>query len=147
MTRPTRKQRVQTARRQPRLGAMLSMELLLVLPVLLILLAALVEFSLIWSANSKVKAASQLGCRVATLPATHPDVAEQVIREKVNETLDKSSLVENHELEFVLGAYTGDKVSVRVRVPMKAVAPDLLSFVGLGLEDRVIVATTVMRKE
>ena len=34
-----------------------------------------------------------------------------------------------------------------VKVPMKAAAPDLLSFIGFGLRDREMSAQAVMRKE
>jgi hypothetical protein len=138
---------VRSARRRSRHGALLSMELLLILPVVMILLSALVEFSLIWSANSKIKAASRLACRVATLPSTQPLVAEYVIREKVIEVLESPKLVDACKMDCHMGQYTGDPCTVVVSVPMKAITPDLLSFVGLGLKEREIVARTVMRKE
>ena len=40
-----------------------------------------------------------------------------------------------------------DPVTVEVRVPMDAAAPDLLRFFGFSLRNRMLLAKTTMRKE
>jgi hypothetical protein len=134
-------------RTRPRKGAIQTVELLLVLPILLGLLFAIIEFGLLLSANQRLKMASQLACRVGTLPADDPVEREQAIRRAAKGALGKPHLIRAHRLEFDAGRYTGDPVVVEIRLPMKAAAPDLLAVLGLGLKDRELLARTVMRKE
>ena len=126
-----------------RRGAILSMELIFVLPIVIGLLFAIVEFSMLWSASHLVKAASTAGCRVATFPGSNL----AAVQESVAMALGKPALAQNCQIEVQGGFASGDEVSVAVRVPMAAAAPDLLGFFGFGLNDRLLVAQTVMRKE
>ena len=113
----------QTRRRRScgrrRIGAVLSMELILVLPIALAMIFAMIEVGMLWAAGQRVNEAAAAGCRTASFrgadvkPAT-PEAPE---------------------------------VCVTVSVPMKSAAPDLLKFIGFGLGDRRIVAQTIMRKE
>ena len=61
--------------------------------------------------------------------------------------MGKPALIQNCLVEVQGGRNSGDEVSVVVRVPMSAAAPDLLGFFGFRLQDRMLVAQTVMRKE
>ena len=130
-----------------RVGAILSIELLLVLPVLAAMCFGVAELSLLLMAMQRVQSASSAACRVATLPATDPVVLERAVRDAAARALAKASLVRTYEIRFQLGQYAGDPVVVEVRVPMKAAAPDLLKIVGFTLEGRQLVAQTVMRKQ
>lgn len=126
-----------------RRGAVLTLELLWVLPIVLGLLFALVEFGLLWSASHVVKDAATAGCRVATFPGAD----EQAVRHAIERTLQRRSLVASYRVQVERGRRAGDEARVRVEVPMGAASPDLLRFLGLGLRGRTLSAVTVMRME
>lgn len=121
----------------------MSMELVFVLPILLGLLLAIVEFGMLWSANQRVKQAANAAARVATFPGTNTAAVTQAAAL----ALDKKPLVESMQCAVAGGAYSGDMVAVRISVPMRAAAPDLLSFLGFSLNNRYLLAETIMRKE
>ncbi len=120
---------------------------MLALPLLIILLCAVVEFSMLWSANHLVKAASHAGCRVATLPAGHPAESEAAVRQAAAAALVRGRLVAAHQITFESGPFTGDPVMCEVRLPMNVAAPNMLAIIGFNLDGRELVARTVMRKE
>ena len=126
-----------------RRGAVLSMELLLVLPIVAGLLLALVEFSMLWSANQRVKLAANAGARVASFSGSNLPAVEQAAALALN----KRSLLQTMQVAVQGGQHTGDLVCVRVAVPMRAAAPDLLSLFGFSLANRQLSAETIMRKE
>jgi len=129
--------------RPKRAGAILSTELLLVLPILTAILFAFVEFSMLWAGNQQVVAAARAGCRVASMQGATVEEVERV----VHLTLGRPRYVAASQVEVLLGKHTGDPVAVEVRLPMAAVAPDLLALLGFRLGDRELVADMVMRKE
>ena len=135
------------ASRQRRAGALLSFELLFVLPICTALVFAVAEFALLWSANNQLKTASQQGCRVGTLPANDPDAQLAAVQATVVETLGQQQLIDQHTLEFAPGMHTGDLVACQITVPMTAASPDLLQVIGFSLDGRNLVARTVMRAE
>jgi len=139
-----RKNRVAKHRRR---GVLVSAELTLALPIVVILLCAVVELSMLWSVNHLVKAASQAGCRVACLPSGHPTDSETAAYETVANVLGKQRLVDAHFVTLEPGRFTGDPVICEVRLPMGAAAPNMLAMFGFSLEGRELVARTVMRKE
>lgn len=126
-----------------RTGAILSTELLFILPLMCCLFFAMLEFGLLWSANGQVKLASRIGCRVATLPGSDADE----IKRAVLKTLDRPGLRESCEIVVEGGSVTGDTVTVEVCVPMSCAAPDLLEIFGFSLDNRTLIGRTVMRKE
>lgn len=134
-------------RRRRRAGAVFSVELLLALPIVAACFFAIVEFSLLLSATHKVEAASRSACRVAILPSEDPAESELAVRRAAEWALGKPRLRSAYRLMCKRGRYTGDPVIVRIRVPMKAAAPDLLAMIGFGLEGRYLTAETAMRKE
>jgi Flp pilus assembly protein TadG len=104
---------------QSRRQGVISMELILTLPILLMLLLGIFEFSFLMSARGDVVQASRAGCRLATLNGVVPeDVENEVVR--------------------TLGT---------VRVPMAAVAPNLLWPLGYNLQGRDLISQTRMLKE
>jgi len=133
--------------RRERCGALLSIELMLVLPVVIILLLAIVEFSMLWSANQLVKTASHAGCRVATLPAVSLEETEAAAERAVTVALAKRPLINAYRLRLESGQFAGDAVCCEVRLPMAAAAPNLLAVFGFDLDGRELVARSVMRKE
>ena len=139
-----RRRRLRPGRRT---GAILSAELLLVMPILLALCLGVTELSLLLMGMQRVEAASSAACRVCTLPATDAVVREQAARQAATRALAKATLVSSYDLQIDPGLYAGDPVTVEVRVPMTAAAPDLLKIVGFSLANRQLVARTVMRKQ
>lgn len=126
-----------------RRGALLSMELVLVLPIVMTLFLAMIEFSLLWSANQRVKEASTAGCRVATFTGSNLTA----VREAVEFALQKQALVSNYKVDVDGGDCSGEPISVTVHVPMQAASPDMLCMFGFQLSGRHLHAQTIMRRE
>jgi hypothetical protein len=137
------------ARRAERRGALLSVELLLVLPILAGLFFGVVEFGLLLLNRERVEAACHEACRVATHAGRDHDPAllDKEMRAAAEQVLAKRCLVRHYRLRVDPEGSGGDRVAVELRVPMKAAAPDLLKFLGITLEGRQLVARSVMRKE
>ena len=130
-----------------RRGAVFSVELLLILPLLTAIFFGLVEVSQILSARQQIAVASRVACRVGTLPASSPADLEQAVRCAAKRALADSALAASFRMAFVPGEHSGDPVSVTICVPMKAASPNLLASLGFTLEGRSLSVTTVMRKE
>lgn len=146
---PTIMHRIAPLVRRParRRGALFCAELLFVLPIVVGLLIAMVEFGLVSMANQRVKAASAAACRVATLPSHSLEATQLAAEAAAVRALDSPALARAYELELVPGLLTGDPVVCEVRLPMTAAAPDALRFFGFSLQGRELSARTVMRKE
>lgn len=118
------------------------MELAMTLPIFLIVLLGVLEFSLLFFARGSVVEASRIGAR----HASYRGVSEQDVKNRVREVLSPQL---HHGL--VVEAYrTSERkgiATVIVRVPMAAAAPDLLWPVGFGLRGREIIAETRMVME
>ena len=130
-------------RSRRRRGAVLSIELLFVLPIALTVLLAIIEFSMLWSARQLVEAAAAVGCR----EATYPGASMPTVRRAIERSLVRRNLIESYRVEVQGGARSGDEVQLVVRVPMATAAPDLLAMFGYRLQDQEIVAQAVMRRE
>jgi hypothetical protein len=133
--------------RRDRAGAVFSLELLLVLPILLTVCFGVVELSLLLMGMQRVQAASSAACRIGTLPASDPIAQDQAMREAAAYALGTVGLADSYEMRARLGQYAGDPVVVEVTVPMSAAAPDLLKIVGFSLEGREMAAQTQMCKQ
>jgi hypothetical protein len=130
-----------------RRGAVLSFELLLVLPVAVALVVALCEFGMLWAGAHKVHLAAQAACRVGTRPCSDPALHQQAVQQAAERALVDKRLGASHRLTFVPGEHTGDPVIVEIRVPMGAAAPDMLAMFGFSLKDRYLESRVVMAKE
>ena len=128
-------------------GVLQSVELLFVFPVLLIVFFAILEFGFLWSANIRVKAASQAGCRVATLPAETSEELIRAVHRITAQSLGNANLARHSQVLLEAAEHSGDPVVAEVRLPMSAAAPDLLAVFGFRLDGRELVGRTVMRKE
>lgn len=126
-----------------RLGAVLSMELIFVLPIVLALILASVEFGMLWSSGRRVEEAAAAGCRTASFRGAD----ESAVRRSVERALDRASLVKNYAIDVRRDVPNPNEVCVTVKVPMKAAAPDMLGIIGFTLGSRTITAQSVMRKE
>jgi len=130
-----------------RKGAVLSLELLFVLPILSVICFAMVELSFLLMGEQRVQAASVAACRVGTLPASNAAAQQQAMRDAAAGALGDASLAASYQMQFEPGQYAGDPVIVEVSVPMTAAAPDLLKIIGFSLEGRQLVAQTQMCKQ
>jgi len=124
-----------------------TIELLLLLPVLLAVVAAGVEFGLGIAAQQKLTAASALGARVASQQG---DLA--AVKSAVHAALGtggwESAVIEAN-LSDASGAPlpSGADVVVIVTLDAGAVVPDMLGFVGLSLKGVRLTGRTLLRKE
>ncbi len=130
------------ARRGHRRTGLLSMELVLTLPILALLLAGLLEFTMLFFARGEVVEASRVAARKATLPgATLENVEDEVL--KVLHPRFHDSV----HVAAELGEKSGDVVAVAVTVDMSAAAPDLLWPIGYSLQGRPLLSETCMIRE
>lgn len=132
----------QAVGRDSRRAGVLSMELVLTLPILGLLLAGLLEFTMLFFARGEIVEASRVAARKATLPGVSlEDVEDEVL--KVLHPRFHDSL----HLEAELGERSGDVVAVAVKVDMSAAAPDLLWMIGYSLQGRPLLSETCMIRE
>lgn len=148
------------ARRHNRRGAILSLELIMVLPILLLVLLATVEFGILLMASQGVGAAAAIGSRNSALPSTSTlsinaavataldgyvwqGTEEVVIYVDSGGGFVKDTLG-NNVLE---NAPSGSIVSVTVNVEMDQAAPNLLKYFGISLTGKELTTTYVTRKE
>lgn len=122
---------------------MLSMELVLVLPIVIGLIFAAVEIGMIWTAGQRLDEAAGAGCRIAGFRGTD----EASVRRHVENCLRRQALIKNYQLNVQDSGPNAEAVCVTVSVPMNAAAPDLLCMLGFSLKNRMLTAQAVMRKE
>ncbi|MCA9115244.1 MAG: pilus assembly protein [Planctomycetaceae bacterium] len=120
----------------------LSMELVLTLPILGMVLMGLFEYSLLFLARGELEQASRTAARRATIAGVTADDVEEEIRRVLSRRL-----AEHARVEILGGEYSGDLVAVRVSVPMRAAAPDLLWPIGFSLKGRFLRSETRMARE
>ena len=137
------------ARRRPRTGAVLAMELLLVFPLMMAIFFGTVEYGLLLAAEARLFNASREGARVAAAGGNIDDV-----RAAVNTALLTNEVSRVH-VQAVLTdppsssdpVLPGGQVAVHVSAPARALVPDFLRFIGISLAHRCLSGQTVMRKE
>lgn len=118
------------------------MELALTLPLLMLLLLAVCEFSMLFLARGEVVEACREAARVAALPGSTSEVVEGAVRQVLRPGLQGGMSVDMTD-----NVTSGEVVSVVLRVPMMAAAPDLLWPVGYSVKDRWLVAESRVLKE
>jgi hypothetical protein len=120
----------------------LTMELLLVLPILMFLLLGMFEFSLLFLAQGEIETAAHSGARLATLHGVHElDVIAEVER-KLSPRLQRDL-----QVDVWLAEHSGEEVVVTVQVPSANAAPDLLWPIGYSLRGKVLTGQSRMNKE
>ena len=120
----------------------LTMELVFILPILMLVLMALLEFSLLFFARSSVVEACRIGARHATYSGTTVEEVEEQVRKVLSPRMQSDLKV-----RAILGENSGDVVAVSVSVPMTNASPNLLYMIGFGLEGRNLYSETRMVKE
>ncbi len=133
--------------RRGRRPGSLTFELILILPILLVVVLALVEFSLILVARQHLTAASREGARVAAMGGTSAEV-EAAARAVLGSGALSSAGVESVLVDDLGNPLpTGAPVQVVVSIPTAKVAPNLLAPIGFSIANDVIRTRTVMTKE
>lgn len=128
--------------RRTRRAGVISMELVLTLPILALLLAGLLEFTMLFFARGELADASRVAARKATLPGvTQEDVEDEVLK-VLHPRFHPSVRVDAN-----FGEKSGDVVAVAVTVDMSAAAPDLLWAIGYSLQGRPLLSETCMIRE
>lgn len=118
------------------------MELVLTLPIVMVLLMGILEFTMLFFAQGSVTEASRLGARRATMQG----VVEEDIHEDIQRALGRT-LYPYAEIQLTDAEHSGDPVAVAVRVPMRAASPNLLWPIGFDLNGRYLIAQSHMVKE
>lgn len=130
---------IRTSRRR---GAILSMELVLVLPIFLLLIFSIVEFSMLMSAQTRVATAAQSGARMMSISGA----SGEEVQERVKDLLGPA-FADDCSIEIQPASKPGEVGRVYVRVPMRCASPDLLWMVGFGLSERSIESDAAMVME
>jgi hypothetical protein len=129
----------------------LTMELLLVLPVVVALLLGMIEFSMILFSRQQLLAASREGARVAALGGDKQDVKNAVRRYlgqgRLATTEVRLTDAAGDAIASGGAVPPGEAVEVWLRLPTNYAVPDLLKFVGFSIKRDELVARTVMRRE
>lgn len=129
-------------RRGSRRAGVLSMELVLTLPLFALLLAGLLEFTLLFFARGEIVEASRVAARKATLPGATLETIEEEVLKVLHPRFHDSV-----QVDAELGEKSGDVVAVAVTVDMSTAAPDLLWPIGYSLQGRPLLSETCMIRE
>lgn len=132
-----------TPGRRPRgRRGLLSAELIMVVPILIILLSGLFEFSLLFAARRELNAAAAAGARKATMPGISADDIESEVRTVLSARYHSSL-----QVAVDSGGRPGDVVTVGLACDMAAASPDLLWPIGYSLKNRQLYASVRMIRE
>jgi hypothetical protein len=140
---------IRVSHRRRRSGAVLSVEWLLVFPILVAIMFAITEFSLLWSAKHSLEAATYAAAREASLPAIDETARLAAAESAAERVLGNPKYIAQYEFEETtdFGLHTGDPMVVELSMPMSAASPDLLAVIGISIDGKRLTARTVMRRE
>ncbi len=127
-----------------RRGALLSAEMLLVSPAMLVLLFGIVEMGMLASTYNELKLACYVGARAGATAST-TQVKEAVLW-AVEEVLKDSSLRDKVTVTCDEVVNSGAVFHVSIAMKKERAAPDLLGVLGFRLSGK-LEASTAMRKE
>lgn len=113
------------------------MELVLVLPIFLLLIFSIVEFSMLMSAQTRVANAAQNGARLLSVCGMPSVAAETEVKTRVEQLLGPA-LAKQCVITIDPGDYASDLGHVHVQVPMRNACPDLLWMTGFSVANRSI---------
>lgn len=140
--------RIQATRRKSGRRGTVIIELLLVLPVFVVLLTAMIEFSLILTARQELLTASREGARIASHGAPNEEVQAAVQRVLGDGRLGSAEVnIQHFEEDHFLPNAPRDRVQIVVHVPTTRVVPNFLGLVGINFAEDELVAGTVMSME
>ena len=118
------------------------MELVLVLPIFLILIFAVVEFTFLMSARAQVGDVALQAARCMSLSGCSAEDTEQMTRQMLGPVLAR-----NCRIQVLREKNGGQPGNVRIDIPMRNAAPDLLWMIGFGLRNRYLSADAPMLME
>lgn len=125
----------------------ISLELLMVLPILLIIILAMVEFSMIFVARQQLTAASREGARVASIGGSAIEIENAVKVFLGTGTLSQATVTSVITDTKGNPLPSGEPVQVVVSLPTSLAVPNLLAPFGFSIANDIIHARTIMRKE
>ena len=131
-------------RRAARQGALLSTELLLLLPILIVFFLAVVEIAFLISLEARLAAASREGARVAARGGDTGDVESAIALIFGNPMTSKVTFVVSFPN---VTQNTGDPVAVKVTAPAILYVPNYLAITGYDLTGQMLSSETVMTIE
>ncbi|REK27126.1 MAG: hypothetical protein DWQ42_07410 [Planctomycetota bacterium] len=156
MKNPQATRSLHPARRQRRRGVM-SFELLLAIPVLLIVLIAGIEISQMLMAHQAIAAAAASGAREASMPGATETSVRAAVRRSVEgwrfepALADEDITIKAMSLDGMdiplASAASGDVVTVSIEIEVTDAVPDMLPSLGFSLAQRTLTAAAVLRKE
>lgn len=120
----------------------MTMEMILVLPILFTVLMAVFEFSILFFARSSVVQACRTAARRAALGVTDQAEIEAVVNRVLSPNLQG-----NHTVYYIPAERAGEITTVGLTVPMSTAAPDLLWPVGFSLQGRFLAEETSVVRE
>lgn len=133
----------QTSLAKRRVGALLSTELLFVLPLLMFILLALVEYTFFLTAETRLAAASREGARVASMGGSTTAV-NSAIEAILGATLLAKSTTTVTITYPNTTSNTGDPVTVTITVAATDLVPNYLKGVGFDLTSKTLTGKTTM---
>ena len=138
------------SRRAQRKGAVFSIEMMMVITVLIPMMFALTEFSLLWSAKHLLQAAAYEGARAAAMPAMTNEQRCLAAEEAVESVLTKPRFLDDttgYEMTCDAGVLHGDLVRVQLQLPMTTASPDLLGIIGISIEGEFLTVEAVTARQ
>lgn len=128
--------------KQDRSGIILSIELIMVLPVLLLVLLAFVEFSLITTAHARVENVAATASRQLSTVTKSTRQIQQTINQMLGQQFAHGAFA---ELDI---PQTTDHIGrIRIIVPMQNVTPDLLWMTGFSVRGRFVVGEAALIRQ
>jgi Flp pilus assembly protein TadG len=124
-----------------------AVELLLVLPLLLLILLGMVQFSLLLTVQQEVLLASREGARVAALGGNQADVEFAARLVLGQGTLSQATITAVLTDDSGIPLPSGGAVAVVVSVPTQAAVPNFVGWAGIKISGETITGRTVLRKE
>jgi hypothetical protein len=144
--------------------AYLAIELVLILPIFLIFLFDMIEFSLVLTARQQLLSASRAGARIAAQGGNQDEIVAEVRRtlgrgrladaevdvfrgreDVLREDRDSDDDSEQDDRRF--WRPSRERVAVTAHVPVTHIIPDSLAWVGLSFRHHQLKATTVLNVE
>lgn len=120
----------------------LTIELLLILPILLFVLLAVFEFSVLLFARASVVTACNVAARQASLGSMNQEQVEGVVRQVLSPSLQNQLVV-----YYIPGSRSGEVTTVGIQVPMTNATPDLLWPIGFSLQGRYLTQQSYVVRE
>lgn len=139
---------LRTANRTTRRAGTVIVELILVLPIFVVLLTAMIEFSLILNARQHLLTASREAARVASHGAPVEEIVAAAKIALGDGTLSSADVtITRFEEDHFLPNAPRDRVEVVIHIPTTRVVPNFLGLVGINFAEDELAAGTVMSME